>query len=356
MLFVPLPFIVSGLLGLLLLRTIRSREEAWREEGLFLLLVAAYAIQSVLVGLRWGYDMRGLVPIQAMLAVALPPLSWLAFQGLAGSAAAGRGVPPVAHAAGPLLAVLLLVVWPDPLDALIIALFIGYGAALLWQARQGTDGLGASRIEAALGSHRSLVATGVALVSSGAVDLAIGLDTAWSGGRHAAALVSGGNLLAILALGWAAWTAGESVVAPAAQAPGAASPADPPPARVPAEGIEDDADLAAIAKAVEALMAERHLYRDVDLNLDRLARRLGRPARAVSRAINRTTGLSVSQYVNNQRVAEACRLLAHTQEPVTRILFEAGFQTKSNFNREFQRVTGTTPSAWRRASASACAD
>jgi AraC-like DNA-binding protein len=28
-------------------------------------------------------------------------------------------------------------------------------------------------------------------------------------------------------------------------------------------------------------------------------------------------------------------------------MFEVGFQTKSNFNREFRRVTDMTPLAWR---------
>jgi AraC-like DNA-binding protein len=46
-------------------------------------------------------------------------------------------------------------------------------------------------------------------------------------------------------------------------------------------------------------------------------------------------------------VREACRSLADTDEPITRIMFDAGFQTKSNFNREFLRVTGMSPKAWR---------
>ena len=46
-------------------------------------------------------------------------------------------------------------------------------------------------------------------------------------------------------------------------------------------------------------------------------------------------------------IAEACRLLAETEEPITTVMFKAGFQTKSNFNREFRRVAGTSPSEWR---------
>ena len=79
----------------------------------------------------------------------------------------------------------------------------------------------------------------------------------------------------------------------------------------------------------------------------RLARRAGVPARRISSAVNRLRSANVSQYINGYRIAEACRLLRETDEPVTRIMFYAGFQTKSNFNREFLRVTGMSPRAWR---------
>jgi AraC-like DNA-binding protein len=99
--------------------------------------------------------------------------------------------------------------------------------------------------------------------------------------------------------------------------------------------------------AVQRLMETRRIYRDVDLNLDRLARKLGIPARQISAAINRTTAKNVSQYVNEFRIAEACRLLVETEKSVTEIMLEVGFQTKSNFNREFRRVTDMAPIQWR---------
>jgi len=94
-------------------------------------------------------------------------------------------------------------------------------------------------------------------------------------------------------------------------------------------------------------MLIQKLYRDENLNLTRLARRAGIPARRISGAINRLTSKNVSQYVNDHRITEACRLLKDTDHAVTTIMFESGFQTKSNFNREFRRVTGVSPMAWR---------
>ncbi|WP_455854408.1 helix-turn-helix domain-containing protein [Ensifer canadensis] len=100
-------------------------------------------------------------------------------------------------------------------------------------------------------------------------------------------------------------------------------------------------------RSVDELMRRKALYKDLELNLSRIARKLGVPARRISNAINRIHGISVSQYVNNYRVEEACRLLSATDEAITQIAFEAGFLTKSNFNREFLRVTGQSPSSWR---------
>lgn len=94
-------------------------------------------------------------------------------------------------------------------------------------------------------------------------------------------------------------------------------------------------------------METKRVYRDIDLNLDLLARKMGVPARQISMAINNATGKNVSQFVNEFRVAEACDLLVKTKKPVIEIMLDVGFLSKSNFNREFRRVTDTTPLAWR---------
>jgi AraC-like DNA-binding protein len=105
---------------------------------------------------------------------------------------------------------------------------------------------------------------------------------------------------------------------------------------------------AATVSRIDGLMREQHLYRDPDLTLERLARRAGIPARQISGALNRIYGRNVSQIVNEYRVGDAKWRLIATREPVTVVMLESGFGTKSNFNREFLRVTGMTPSAYRR--------
>eukprot|EP01035_Chromulina_nebulosa_P013884 gene13884-biopygen11795 len=116
--------------------------------------------------------------------------------------------------------------------------------------------------------------------------------------------------------------------------------------RVPSSaGVQDDQS---IASRVDALMLKQHLYRDPDLTLERLARRVGIPGRQISGALNRTYGRNISQVVNGYRVNDAKHRLVTTRDSVTTIMLESGFGTKSNFNREFLRVTGMTPSRYRR--------
>jgi AraC-like DNA-binding protein len=93
------------------------------------------------------------------------------------------------------------------------------------------------------------------------------------------------------------------------------------------------------------------LFADPDINLSRMARRLHMPARDVSKAINQATELNVSQYVNGLRIEEACRVMQTTEISITEVVFQCGFNTKSNFNREFLRVKGVAPSVWRKEAA-----
>lgn len=351
MIFVPLPFVVALILLLLALRLVRAGEGG-RHHALFLALILAYAVQSILVGLRWGYEMRAVLPFQALLASLIAPLAYAAFRSLTEEEAQepARLWP---HLLLPPLAVAAFFIWqPAPIGPVIVALFLAYGGALGWLARRGPDGLIASRLDGTLRSYRALVLTAAALFGSALTDVLISLDLDWSGGRHTPAMIASFNMLALAVLGAAAAAADSAT--PGREAPAeamemaasesAAADETSPDDTSPDEAAQD----AAILVALGALMAERRLYTDVDLDLGRLARRLALPARRLSRAINRTHGISVSQYVNDLRVAEAQRLLADTELSVTRAMLDAGFLTKSNFNREFRRVTGTSPSAWRR--------
>lgn len=337
MLFVPLPFVVSLLLLIVIVRMLWQRDETMTfEQRLFLLLVCAYALQSVLIGIRWGYDIRAILPAQAMLATFNAALAWVCFSNLASDSQPRLG--PIAwHLLPALIVGVMMFAWRDAVGTSIILFFLGYGIALLWLARLGPNGLVTSRLDGVLRSYRSLQITGWALVASALSDVAIGFDQMRNGGAYSGAIVAAGNVLALLILGTAASIASFDTSTDSERQEATPSPQE-------RAATEEDAE---VVNAVQELMRKKALYKDLELNLSRIARKLGVPARRISNAINRIYGISVSQYVNNYRVEEACRLLLTTDEAITQIAFEAGFLTKSNFNREFLRVTGKSPSSWR---------
>ncbi|OOG76612.1 AraC family transcriptional regulator [Sinorhizobium sp. A49] len=337
MLFVPLPFVVSLLLTIVIVRMLSQRDDVMTfEQRLFLLLVCAYALQSVLIGIRWGYDIRAILPAQAMLATFNAALAWVCFSNLASDSQ-----PSLRQIGWHLLPALIVGVmmfaWRDAVGTAIILFFLGYGIALLWLARLGPNALVTSRLDGVLRSYRALQITGWALVASALSDVAIGFDQTRNGGAYSGAIVAAGNVLALLILGTAA-----SIASFDTSTDNERQDEEP----LPEERAASEED-AQIVQRIGELMHKKALYKDLELNLSRIARKLGVPARRISNAINRMHGISVSQYVNNYRVEEACRLLQTTNEAITQIAFEAGFLTKSNFNREFLRVTGKSPSSWR---------
>lgn len=91
------------------------------------------------------------------------------------------------------------------------------------------------------------------------------------------------------------------------------------------------------------------LWRDPELTLATLARRLGSNTAYVSRALGAATGENFNTVINRRRVAEVQRLLGQPGETrdLLTLAFDAGFNSKASFNRAFAELVGMPPSAWR---------
>jgi AraC-like DNA-binding protein len=333
LIFVPLPFVVALLLLILLAVMLRGGELS-KGNRPFLALVGLCALQSIIVGLRWGYDIAALRYALPVVASGLPPLVWASFHSLIHREEAEVGGIRWIHATPPLGILALLLLSPALIDVALIVLFVGYALVLLNLGRSGTDALDEARFEGVFAAHRALVIAAASLCLSALFDLAILLDFEWSKGENAALIVSNANLLGLLLLGLAAVVAARARALPA-----------------PASNIDQGSSRAAqdreVLDRIDHLLVDQKLSRDENLTLSRLARRAGVPARQISGAVNRLACKNVSQYINDFRIAEACQLLRETDMSVTAAMFESGFQTKSNFNREFRRVTSLSPASWR---------
>jgi len=69
--------------------------------------------------------------------------------------------------------------------------------------------------------------------------------------------------------------------------------------------------------------------------------------KSFSRFFKKNTGKNFVQYVNEMRIAKACRQLIETNDSISTICYEAGFNALSNFNRRFQEVKNMTPREFR---------
>lgn len=106
---------------------------------------------------------------------------------------------------------------------------------------------------------------------------------------------------------------------------------------------------AALFRRAEELMAAKRLYLDPDLTLQNLADALAATPRELSEAINGEGGETYYAFVNRRRVDAAQTLLtADTQAKILEVALASGFGSKSSFNDTFLRLTGKSPSAWRR--------
>jgi AraC-like DNA-binding protein len=99
---------------------------------------------------------------------------------------------------------------------------------------------------------------------------------------------------------------------------------------------------------VDALrFIERHCLRR--LSLREVAAAVGRRPTYVTAAVAKATGRSVGQWVVTGRMAEARRLLLHSDEMIDVIAERVGYADARHFIRMFRREHGVTPAAWRAA-------
>jgi len=101
--------------------------------------------------------------------------------------------------------------------------------------------------------------------------------------------------------------------------------------------------------------ALRRVREHIDAHLDQkirvtdLARIAGLSTPHFSRAFKRGLGVAPQQYAVRKRIEKATRLLRDTDLKLSEIAQAAGFADQSHFAKCFARITGTSPSAFRRA-------
>ncbi|WP_308916015.1 AraC family transcriptional regulator [Jannaschia sp. LMIT008] len=320
----PVPAFAAAVLAWLAIRSASSGGRPWLTA-----LLAACAAQSLALALAGGWGVGALRPVLPVGAAVVPPLVWITFR----DAMIGRLSPRAAapHAAAPAFALFASVFAPATVDVVTAGLFVGYGSAVLLRLR-GSGNMPLARLGSGPLPTGLWQTAGWALIASALGDASIAF-------AHAAGRTDWAGWLTTIASCAFLLVIGLVGVQPAAAGDGAdVASAEP----LPEPTVED----AEIVARLDALLSREPLHLDPGLTLARLARRLHLPEKRLSAAVNRTTGANVSRHVNGWRVRHACDRLANGAT-ATDAMLESGFNTKSNFHREFGRVTGTTPTRWR---------
>ncbi len=120
----------------------------------------------------------------------------------------------------------------------------------------------------------------------------------------------------------------------------------------PRKQLMEEDKLDDIKFRLDGLMVEHKPFLDSDLNLMKLADMLEITSHQLSHVINKGYNENFFQYVNKYRVEKAKQMLTDSQNDKLSILgvaFEAGFSSKTSFNTTFKKMTGQTPSEYKKA-------
>ncbi|MBF8733568.1 helix-turn-helix domain-containing protein [Pseudomonas guariconensis] len=85
-----------------------------------------------------------------------------------------------------------------------------------------------------------------------------------------------------------------------------------------------------------------------EVDLTTMALCAGLEPRTFLRRFRAATGMRPTEYCQQVRVVRACRLLEFTRRSVDQIAWGVGYQDPGAFRKVFQRITGSTPSDYRR--------
>ena len=95
--------------------------------------------------------------------------------------------------------------------------------------------------------------------------------------------------------------------------------------------------------------AYQYVFKNFHERLDHqeLSRNVGMNLSAFCHYFKRVTGRTVTDFIKEVRIGHARKLLMETDYNVAEIAYASGFESLSNFNRQFQFVCGASPKIFR---------
>lgn len=113
----------------------------------------------------------------------------------------------------------------------------------------------------------------------------------------------------------------------------------------------DDDIARAYVRELKELMEKEKPYKDPDLTLPQLAKKLNLSANILSQVINGHCNLNFYTFINIYRTEAVMEMMKddfYKQRSILELAYDAGFKSKTTFNTIFKKHTGLTPSEFRK--------
>ena len=104
-----------------------------------------------------------------------------------------------------------------------------------------------------------------------------------------------------------------------------------------------------VAKSKQIVQCIDYIRENIhkSITVSELAENVGLNETYLSKLFKKEVGCSVSEYIRNEKIEEACWLLRYTNKTSIEIATDLSFSSHSYFISVFKKVTGTTPKEYR---------
>ena len=336
---IPITYIPATLILFYVAKRVSDRKEN-PENPFYLGFLIAVALVLVVIGSRFGYEMAYLKSWQPIIAAIIPPMAYLAFcdiEQLIKKEKWKMGLPGLSV----IIIKTIMIYYPQLIDFSLALNGYFYGYLLIRQGLLGQDGLNWKELDQSKHALIILWSEVAYLLVSATVDLIIAYDFWKNNGQNLETIVGRVPLvIAIIAIVVLLIRKNEKARSKKQRENTPLSGGF----RLDKKSKQEEEETFLI---IERFVEQSRCYLDPNLSINRIARKVGIPGRKVSEAINHQTGESVSVFINRYRIEFAKERLKRDESNIIEIMYQSGFNTKSNFNKEFKRITGEAPGAWR---------
>ena len=121
--------------------------------------------------------------------------------------------------------------------------------------------------------------------------------------------------------------------------------------KVPPQTSAIEQDWSTLVAALKKLMEEEQLYLKPKLSLNQIAEQLDENPANISKALGQGLQTNFYDFINQYRVAHVKQLLLnpdYSHFTILGIAYESGFHAKSTFNLVFKKITGLSPSEYKK--------